>query len=153
MFLSISQVFLPLGSGTSQAPLSSSDVTQEVASSNEPGTALLPNVTMVFCSVDGGKQFVSRHRRDAQMVHNVLVSMLRSVLQQVLLVYYNRCFRQQTWFLIVHNHISTLMCAFISHMWYPGGRRLFRTAAGWRAEVHGCLPLTRGNARRHTLSL
>ena len=70
--------------GTSQAPLGSSDMMPDLASStNEAGVALLPNVTMVFCSVDGGKQFVSRHRREGHEVHNILVSMLRSVLQQV----------------------------------------------------------------------
>ena len=51
--------------------------------SGEGGITLLPNVTMVFCCVDGGKPFVSRHRREAREVHNLLVSVLRSVLQQV----------------------------------------------------------------------
>ena len=43
----------------------------------------LPLVTMVFCSVDGGKQYVGRHRHDALDVHTELVAVMRSVLLQV----------------------------------------------------------------------
>ena len=42
-----------------------------------------PSVTMVFCCVDGGKQFVAKHRRDAEHVHQQLVAVMRSVLVQV----------------------------------------------------------------------
>ena len=42
-----------------------------------------PSVTMVFFSVDGGKQFVAKHRRDAEHVHQQLVAVMRSVLVQV----------------------------------------------------------------------
>ena len=42
-----------------------------------------PSVTMVFCCVDGGKQFVAKHRNDAQHVHQELVAVMRSILIQV----------------------------------------------------------------------
>ena len=42
-----------------------------------------PSVTMVFCSVDGGKQFVAKYRSDAEHVHQQLVAVMRSILVQV----------------------------------------------------------------------
>jgi hypothetical protein len=39
---------------------------------------------MVFCAVDGGKQFTTWQRRDARDVHNELVAVMRSVLLQVI---------------------------------------------------------------------
>ena len=50
---------------------------------SEEGACELPLVTMVFCSVDGGKQYVGRHRQDALNVHTELVAVMRSVLLQV----------------------------------------------------------------------
>jgi len=48
------------------------------------GSSLIPPVTMVFCAVDGGKQFTTWQRRDARDVHNELVAVMRSVLLQVI---------------------------------------------------------------------
>ena len=40
-------------------------------------------VTIVFCMVEGGKQYAAKSRRDAREVHVQLVALLRSVLLQV----------------------------------------------------------------------
>ena len=73
-------------SGTASAPLNSSDHIQdeEAPVGFKPlGSLLIAPVTMVFCCVDGGKQFATRQRRDAREVHNELVAVMRSVLLQV----------------------------------------------------------------------
>ena len=54
-----------------------------LGSSDSANSVILPPVTMVFCSVDCAKQYISRQRRDAHEVHNELVAVLRSVLLQV----------------------------------------------------------------------
>ena len=38
---------------------------------------------MVFCMVDGGKQFAAKHRHDARVVHAELVALIRGLLRQV----------------------------------------------------------------------
>jgi hypothetical protein len=43
----------------------------------------LPDVTVVFCAVDGGKLYGLRNRRDFRTVHTQLVALARSVLRQV----------------------------------------------------------------------
>lgn len=48
-----------------------------------PSGNLPVNVTMVFCTVDGGKQYVLRYRREAREVHLQLVALIRSTLLQV----------------------------------------------------------------------
>ena len=48
-----------------------------------PSGNLPVNVTMVFCTVDGGKQYVLRYRREAREVHLQLVALIRSMLLQV----------------------------------------------------------------------
>ena len=43
----------------------------------------LPPVTMVFSSVEGGKQYSAWHRQDAREVHLQLLAVMYSVLRQV----------------------------------------------------------------------
>ena len=43
----------------------------------------LATVTMVFCSVDGGKAFATRHRSSAKEVHAELVAVMRNALRSV----------------------------------------------------------------------
>ena len=38
---------------------------------------------MVFCMVDGGKQFAAKHRHDARVVHAEMVALIRGLLRQV----------------------------------------------------------------------
>ena len=81
-----------------------------------------PPVTMVFCCVDGGKQFVAKHRRDAEQLHQQLVAVMRSVLMQVLAVVM----------------FTLLFCkACPSHFSNSDSWGLFCSAAGWVAQVHG----------------
>ncbi len=46
-------------------------------------TVTLPYITMVFCSVDGGKVFATKSRSMAKDVHSIIASVVRSVLRQV----------------------------------------------------------------------
>ena len=46
--------------------------------------AIIPPVTMVFCAVEGGKQYATWQRKDAREVHNELVAVMKSVLLQVI---------------------------------------------------------------------
>ena len=52
-------------------------------SSKEPTSDPLPLVTMVFCSVESGKQYAGWNRADAQVVHSEISALMRGVLRQV----------------------------------------------------------------------
>ena len=56
--------------GTLQAPLGPFDVAQPI-----------PNITMVFCMVEGGKVFAARSRADAKVVHETLSSVISDTIK------------------------------------------------------------------------
>ncbi len=59
------------------------DVDRAADSSVMVAEGNLPPVSMVFSIVDGGKQYASKHREDAEEVHLQLLAVMRSVLLQV----------------------------------------------------------------------
>ena len=52
-------------------------------SASESNLEALPPVTMVFCAIENGKQYAGWHRADAQVVHNEMSALMRSILRQI----------------------------------------------------------------------
>jgi len=47
------------------------------------GAGELPNITMVFSIVDGGKTYAKSHRKEARDIHRIIESVIRSTLRQI----------------------------------------------------------------------
>ena len=66
--------------GTLNAALSPTD---QVLSTTPGASSGMPFIGMVFCLVEGGKGYASKHRADASVVHQELVAIIKSTLRQI----------------------------------------------------------------------
>ncbi|GAX74576.1 hypothetical protein CEUSTIGMA_g2025.t1 [Chlamydomonas eustigma] len=62
------------GPGTLAAPL---------VGMSESAPTSLPNVTMVFCCVDGGKDYAKKHREEAHVIHTIIAGIIHDTMRQV----------------------------------------------------------------------
>ena len=85
----------------------------------------LPPVTMVFCSIEGGKQYASlRSKADARDVHMELIAVMRGALKQVPGGYFVRHQDGEFKYLVVFAHPEV-------GGWVVGWLRLTDCDGGW----------------------